>query len=182
MPAPAGADSPTQGAIEGAFAECPLAELQATASALDSAIGSLDAIEASVSGKVGVASGTNFAKLVGLLRSGHKILSAQMARLGVAGGDASVGAAVEVTSGGSVVAGAGLSLAGDIRSREDVVRLLDKICAYYERAEPSSPVPMLLQRTKRLVSAKFLDIVRDIAPDGLAQAENLGGKVPDKSS
>jgi len=34
----------------------------------------------------------------------------------------------------------------------------------------------LLQRSKRLVSANFLDIVRDLAPDGLPQIENLRGK------
>jgi type VI secretion system protein ImpA len=73
-------------------------------------------------------------------------------------------------------------MTGDVRSREDVVRLLDKICAYYARAEPSSPIPLLLQRSKRLVSANFLDIVRDIAPDGLTQVENLSGKATDKSS
>jgi type VI secretion system protein ImpA len=30
---------------------------------------------------------------------------------------------------------------GEIASREDVIRTLDKICEYYNRHEPSSPVP-----------------------------------------
>jgi len=50
------------------------------------------------------------------------------------------------------------------------------LIAYYERAEPSSPIPLLIRRSKRLVSASFMDIVRDIASDGLTQVENLRGK------
>jgi type VI secretion system protein ImpA len=46
---------------------------------------------------------------------------------------------------------------------------------YYDRNEPSSPVPMLLQRAKRLISKDFLDIMRDLTPEGVAQAELLGG-------
>ena len=57
-----------------------------------------------------------------------------------------------------------------------MIRVLDKICSYYQRAEPSSPIPLLIRRSKRLVSASFMDIVRDIASDGLAQIENLRGK------
>jgi type VI secretion system protein ImpA len=70
----------------------------------------------------------------------------------------------------------------EINSREDVIRVLDKIVSYYERAEPSSPIPLLIKRSKRLVSASFLDIVRDIASDGLAQVENLRGKDESNSS
>jgi type VI secretion system protein ImpA len=37
---------------------------------------------------------------------------------------------------------ASAALPGTITSREDVVRLLDRMCEYYERNEPSSPVPL----------------------------------------
>jgi type VI secretion system protein ImpA len=57
-----------------------------------------------------------------------------------------------------------------------VVRLLDWICEYYERHEPSSPLPLLLARCKRLVSASFLDIVRDVAPGAVSQVDILRGK------
>jgi type VI secretion system protein ImpA len=64
---------------------------------------------------------------------------------------------------------------GEIRSREDAVRMMDRVAEYFERNEPSSPVPVLLRRTKRLVSMSFLDILRDLTPDGVAQAESIGG-------
>lgn len=66
-------------------------------------------------------------------------------------------------------------LTGEITSREDVIRWLDKICEYYKQHEPSSPVPLLLQRAKRLVSKDFIDILRDLAPNGLPQVEVIRG-------
>lgn len=67
-------------------------------------------------------------------------------------------------------------LRGEPRSREDVVRALDAICAYYARSEPSSPVPLLLERCKRLVAMSFLDIVKDLVPDGLSTIQTIAGK------
>jgi type VI secretion system protein ImpA len=71
------------------------------------------------------------------------------------------------------------ALSGEIRSREDVVRAIDKICAYYARFEPTSPLPLLLERCRRLVTSSFLDIIRDLAPDSVSQVERLSGKKPE---
>lgn len=67
------------------------------------------------------------------------------------------------------------SSSGDIARREDVLRMIERICAYYVRVEPSSPVPLLLQRAKRLVTMDFIEIVRDLADQGLAQLGNVAG-------
>ena len=64
---------------------------------------------------------------------------------------------------------------GAVRTRDDVVRLLERICDYYERQEPSSPVPLLLTRAKRLVAKDFMHIMRDIASDGVQQIESIAG-------
>jgi type VI secretion system protein ImpA len=69
----------------------------------------------------------------------------------------------------------GPAISGEIRTREDVLRTLDKICEYYDRHEPSSPVPMLIKRAKRLATKSFLDILEDLTPDGLSQARLIGG-------
>jgi type VI secretion system protein ImpA len=69
---------------------------------------------------------------------------------------------------------------GEIQSREDVVRMLDRITEYYNKNEPSSPVPLLLQRAKRLVSADFMSIIKDIASDGAQQADLLLGSKNDE--
>ena len=54
---------------------------------------------------------------------------------------------------------------------------LDRIIAYYARSEPSSPVPMLLERAKRMVGADFLTIIKEMAPDGVQNVHLIGGIV-----
>lgn len=58
-----------------------------------------------------------------------------------------------------------------IQSREDVAAALDRICDYFARYEPSSPIPLLLGRAKRLVPMSFLEILQELGPDFLAQAQ-----------
>lgn len=72
--------------------------------------------------------------------------------------------------------GAGRATApGAINSLADVTNTLDRIIAYYQREEPSSPLPLLLERAKRLVGADFLTIVNDMAPRGLENVQLIGG-------
>ncbi|MFQ5560551.1 MAG: type VI secretion system protein TssA [Nitrospinota bacterium] len=66
-------------------------------------------------------------------------------------------------------------LSGVISSPEDVKRTLESICEYYSKNEPSSPIPLLLQRAKRLVSKNFMQILEDISPDGVKQVNVLKG-------
>ena len=62
-----------------------------------------------------------------------------------------------------------------IRTADEAVLAIEKVCLYFERHEPSSPVPLLLRRAQRLVSKNFLDVVQDVCPDALDQIQKLGG-------
>jgi type VI secretion system protein ImpA len=73
-------------------------------------------------------------------------------------------------------AAAPAALQGEVSSRADVIKVIDKVCAYYERHEPSSPVPLLLNRARRLVDKSFMEILQDLAPEGLGQARQIGGE------
>lgn len=64
---------------------------------------------------------------------------------------------------------------GEIGTRQDVECAIDRILAYYSTHEPSSPVPILLARAKRLVGADFMTIVKDLAPGGADSVKLLGG-------
>ena len=64
---------------------------------------------------------------------------------------------------------------GAINSPADVSNALDRIIGYYRRAEPSSPLPILLERAKRLVGADFLTIMNDMAPQGVDNVNLIGG-------
>jgi type VI secretion system protein ImpA len=72
------------------------------------------------------------------------------------------------------------ALPDEIRSRQDVARMLDQICAYFEKNEPSNPAPLLLRRAQRLSTMNFFDIVRDIAPDALGAVETVAGSRPNQ--
>lgn len=91
--------------------------------------------------------------------------------------DAETGQAPQ--SGGA--GGAAVSAPGQIASPADVASALDSIIAYYKRNEPSSPLPILLARARRLIGADFLTIVNDIAPLGLENVNLVGGIEEDYS-
>ncbi|MEX0284440.1 MAG: type VI secretion system protein TssA [Paracoccaceae bacterium] len=87
-------------------------------------------------------------------------------------GEAEEGAVAAGGGGGAPVVQA---VPGAINSPADVSAALERIIAYYARSEPSSPLPLLLERAKRLVGADFMTIVKDMAPDGLTNVETVGG-------
>lgn len=74
-----------------------------------------------------------------------------------------------------VAVAAGGASGGGINSTTDVTNALDRIIGYYQRAEPSSPLPILLERAKRLVGADFMTIVNDMAPQGISNVQLIGG-------
>ena len=56
---------------------------------------------------------------------------------------------------------------------------MDLICDYYLKNEPSSPVPILVQRAKRLVTMGFMEIIQDLAPGGVSEVEMFKGSEPE---
>lgn len=141
-------------------------------------------IEVNLVRQVGTSQALNLDALVRLLRRGRDFFTDQSAvdapaddggayDGGEAGGEGEAGGG----GGGGRPARAGIS--GDIASRADVVRMLDKINQYYQQYEPSSPVPLLLERAKRLVPKNFFEIMEDLAPDGLTQLLVVSGPRPE---
>ena len=70
----------------------------------------------------------------------------------------------------------GVGVNAQINSREDAAKMMDKISEFYQKNEPSSPIPIFMERAKRLSKLSFMEIVADMAPDGLAQVKHLGGE------
>jgi type VI secretion system protein ImpA len=92
---------------------------------------------------------------------------------------AAAASGVDLASTADAQGGAGtkaFSLEGEIRSREDVLNLLQKICQYYDRTEPSSPVPLLLKRAARLAEMDFMKIMQDLSPDAISQIRVITGE------
>jgi type VI secretion system protein ImpA len=90
------------------------------------------------------------------------------------------GAAGEDEGGSPVGSAAGG--VGVLRTRDDVKRVLEQVCEFLERVEPSNPAPLLIRRALRLLDLSFIDIIQDLAPDAYGQIENLAGKLPEPAS
>jgi len=87
-----------------------------------------------------------------------------------------VGADTDAASSAASVPAAGKPLrSGAINSAEDALRAMDMVADYFRRNEPSSPVPLVMERAKRLVHQDFMSLMNDLAPDGLTQARTILG-------
>jgi type VI secretion system protein ImpA len=177
LPPPAEGEPPQMATIEGAFNSLEQDALTATATAARSALDEVNTIENLVTERVGGSRAVNLSKLSALLATADKHLGAALGRRGAA-----IAPQLAEGNGTSVAdtgGGGGLSrrsgMPGEINSREDVVRALDQIVAYYQRHEPSSPMPVIMKRAKRMVTMSFFEIVKDVAPDAMSQAELLRG-------
>jgi type VI secretion system protein ImpA len=174
---PTGSDEtvPESGVIDAAFMQAEIPDMQATLDAVKQARDNLSAIEKIFTEKVSAAQSPNLSELNKILHHIANELGEQLGRRGVAEGEAegmAEGESGEAAAGSKPAA----PISGAIQSREDVIRLLDKICDFYKQHEPSHPLPILLQRAKRLVRKDFMEILKDIAPDALKQAELIKGK------
>jgi type VI secretion system protein ImpA len=69
-----------------------------------------------------------------------------------------------------------------VSSREDALYLLEVAATYFRQNEPSSPLPILIDRARRLGRMQFMDILRDLAPEGLVQAELVAGRAAEASA
>lgn len=119
--------------------------------------------------KVGGERATDFGPLGGILGSlEHVCKSAVPDSLPV-----DSAAAQEVGEGRSPKAAQPIT--GEIRSRQDALMMLDKVCDYLERNEPTNPAPLLIRRAKRLMTKNFVEILKDLAPDSVANVEKIAG-------
>jgi type VI secretion system protein ImpA len=66
-----------------------------------------------------------------------------------------------------------------INNRDDALKALDRVCDWINRHEPTNPAPLLIRRAQRLMNKNFLDIIRDLAPDGLKDVERIAGVEPE---
>ena len=156
---------------EGAFQEVPSDVLASAAGAVHRCREEARALEQAWNARL-ESRGPDFTELTKILAQADEAMKARVAQRAGARDGAPPSGGPQPSNG----QGRAMAVGGELRSREDVVRALEAICTYYARHEPSSPVPVILQRCKRLVSMSFLDIVKDMLPDGLTTIETITGK------
>ncbi len=175
-----GADEPNLATIEAAFIDSELEQLQQTSQCVILSVEMLDAIESNVTQYVGVGYGPNLSGVIKVLKEISSILSEYIV---IKGGD-SLGEGMQ-EGGENTEGNVGVSSnstvkvqgVGNISSSQDVTKALEKIIEYYAKNEPSSPVPLLLERAKGLVNMDFMSIIKNIASEGETQVKNIRGPV-----
>jgi type VI secretion system protein ImpA len=168
QPTEADTNPATDSQITAVFTATELPELKTVAAGLTTAIADLAAIEAKMRDVGGAESVPDFEPLNVLVKRVKKLVDEQLA----ARGEGEAAAAGSESAGGG---GGGAVAVGAIKSRADAMKAMDAIATFFKTNEPSSPVPLFLERAKRLVGKNFLEVLSDVVPDGVAAARAAGG-------
>jgi type VI secretion system protein ImpA len=165
-----GSDAPSieAVAVDAVFANAPIDEVTAVHDALANAESSLKRIDAQLNERVGHRCAVTLGALERVLAHAKRAVAVQLARHPAR-------VALERDACGPSSRGSEQHDAGRITDRDDVIRTLERLCAYYAVAEPSSPVPILLHRARSLVGMRFTDLVADLTPAGVEQAKHWAG-------
>ncbi|MFT7774163.1 type VI secretion system protein TssA [Roseateles sp.] len=144
-------------ALSGLLSEHPEA-----GAAITDAARAVSQIAATLESRIAAGNGLDFAPLTRLLEHAGQALRR------------TTGAVTEAEAVAPAAAPDGVAGA-PARSRADVIRQLEQICQWIESHEPSNPAPLLIRRAQRLMDKSFIEIIRDLAPDGLGQVERIAG-------
>jgi type VI secretion system protein ImpA len=176
------AEKKTESAIRAAFNETGWDTLQSTLHVFEAAVAELGGIEAAFNNNAGFGNGPDLSPLGKLFKEICGYLRTYMPQQAAAedAAPAADGAAVDLPPAeapaqqrpgqgrGGAVSATSLTSIG---SREEAMYLLDLVCRYYQTNEPSSPLPLLIARARGLADKGFLEILQELAPDGLQQAQ-----------
>ena len=179
---PEGREKPSESLLRGAFQDTDPSRLTELTRSVIEASANLAAIGTIFDTQAGFGTGPDLADLIKLLREIQRHVERYTPAATAPAADAeqqnaTVPVAVMTAATGTVEdAGGSPATLRPITRRADAMLLLDLVRAYYERYEPSSPLPLLLERAQRLADKNFVDILRDIAPDGLGQAQTIMGE------
>ena len=157
--------------VQGAFRSTPPEKLRQIYDAIVTSQGAVKEIDDLLTKAVGSSNAVAFDALAAALKEMQKTAAPYAApgeNVDAAPGQEGAAPGGEVTADGS-------GISGSVRSRQDVIRVLDQVCDFYSRTEPSSPVPLLLQRARRLVDMDFVQLLTDLAPDSLKEINMIAG-------
>lgn len=157
--------------VAAVFAATASEDLQTLKTQLETGIQDLQSIDQKMRDFGGPAASPDFEPLLTVLARADKLLTEHLTARGALAGDA----AADPAGGDTGVGGGGPIGVGGIKSRQDALRALDAVASFFRQNEPSSPIPLFLERSKNLIGKDFLEILADVAPDGVAGARIAGG-------
>ena len=169
--------------ITGELMRIPLEEVEKQAALAGELRETVNAICATMDEKM---QGTHSLNMNSLLAETNKLCKFYANYIQSAGGAAGVAAgaageeagaeAVPSQASEAVAVGGNVNLAAYRPSnRADALLLLRKGAEYFQRQEPNSPIPLLVNRALRLSEMNFIDLLKDIVPDALDQGKKILG-------
>lgn len=171
-----------QSSINGAIQDSEAESLIQTLGALTDSLDYLNQLEKFVTEQVGTSDAPSFAELRNFLKEARAFLLDwhNIKGIGQAIEESVSEQETEIQADGTTVTVSTKSVSGTINNNQDVLKALNMICDYYRKYEPSSPVPMFLERAMKLVGKSFMEVLEDIAPNGVDQAMVFKGKKNDE--
>ncbi|MEP7222371.1 MAG: type VI secretion system ImpA family N-terminal domain-containing protein [Novosphingobium sp.] len=173
------ADQGSQAADYGSFRAVvdatPADELEALLAQMDDLRDAIRRTDTALTANADGDTATNFAPthdMIGKIRAAVAALVPGAVVVAASPAEAATSAGASAPSATQYTAAAS-SFSGSISSRDDVVKALDAICAYYAHFEPASPVPFVLRRAKDWISLDFMAVLADIAPGSLDEATRV---------
>jgi type VI secretion system protein ImpA len=165
-----------QTTIDAAIQDIEPEHLQQTFQIITASLDDINQLESVVTDYVGINNAPSFADLRGFLKECKTFLNTALEGKGIGG---------ETTDNtdeqsGDAVSTSTKSISGTINNNQDVIKTLNLVCDYYKKNEPSSPVPLFIDRAIKMVGKSFMDALKDIAPAGVDEAKIIFGKQHDE--
>ena len=173
----------TSSEVLGLFRDTDKAQVAAVRDGLDSLLVEIAGISAAFDSHAGPGHGPDYDPLLKQLRDIQREVAHYQAAVADAPQAEPAAGETEPADGAPVAdtrqpAGRGYasitSIAG-LDKRDEALHALELAANYFRKHEPSSPLPLLIERARRLAGMDFMDILRDLAPDGLSQAQLVAG-------
>jgi type VI secretion system protein ImpA len=142
-----------------AFCAASPAEIEANHVAVSEALEALAGLDQFLTQTLGSGNTISFDELQKVLKELLGVLQTHLPGSATEVGTISPDGNVEPSGG---VSSSAISISGAVRSREDVVRMIDAICEYYRQVEPSSPVPYLLKRAQKVARMNFVESMQEL--------------------
>jgi len=164
-----------QATIDAAIHDIDPEHLQQTLQAITTSLDDVNQLESVVTDYVGISDAPSFVDLRTFLKECKTFLNTALEGKGISGettdntDEQSVNAVSTSTK----------SISGSINNNQDVIKTLNLVCDYYKKNEPSSPVPLFIDRAIKMVGKSFMDALKDIAPAGVDEAKIIFGKQHD---
>ena len=175
-----GASAPNYGMFRKVVEDMPPEDLQAVLASFDSLITAVRRLDGVMTANAEGDTATNFRPTYDVLDSIRAALISHVpgaVQETLADGSAQDGWPAELGGAdagfGGAVPASGPGFSGTIRSRDEAIRALDAICAYFASFEPGSPVPLALTRAREWIGLDFMSVLQDIAPNSLGEAGTI---------